>query len=126
MGGVWGLASSTALENLPVEVRGLASGVLQQGYAMGYLIGAVINLKLVPEAKAGWRSLFWAAGGISFFAAVVRMVLPESEQFVKAHAASTHGSTEKTKVFLRRLREMLRMHWLLCIYAVVLMTGKLT
>src|SRR5712675_978626 len=25
MGGIWGLASSTALENLPIEVRGLAS-----------------------------------------------------------------------------------------------------
>ena len=31
MGGVWGLAASTALESLPVEVRGLASGILQQG-----------------------------------------------------------------------------------------------
>jgi hypothetical protein len=40
MGGIWGLAAATALENLPVEVRGLASGVLQQGYAVGYLIAA--------------------------------------------------------------------------------------
>ena len=31
MGGVWGLAALTALESLPVEVRGLASGILQQG-----------------------------------------------------------------------------------------------
>jgi len=30
MGGVWGLASATALENLPVEARGLASGFIQQ------------------------------------------------------------------------------------------------
>lgn len=38
------MASATALETLPVELRGLASGVLQQGYAVGYLIAAVINL----------------------------------------------------------------------------------
>jgi MFS transporter, SHS family, lactate transporter len=31
MGGIWGMATATALENLPVEARGLASGVLQQG-----------------------------------------------------------------------------------------------
>ena len=43
-GGVWGMASATALENLPAELRGLASGVLQQGYAVGYLIAAVVNL----------------------------------------------------------------------------------
>lgn len=67
MGGVWGLASSTALENLPVETRGLASGVLQQGYAVGYLIAAVINLQLVPEVSAGWRSLFWTGAGISLY-----------------------------------------------------------
>ena len=30
MGGIWGLSASTALENLPVEARGLASGILQQ------------------------------------------------------------------------------------------------
>jgi SHS family lactate transporter-like MFS transporter len=64
MGGIWGLAASTALENLPVEVRGLASGVLQQGYAVGYLLAAVINLKLVPETHASWRSLFWTASGL--------------------------------------------------------------
>lgn len=43
-GGVWGMSSATALETLPVEPRGLGSGVLQQGYAVGYLIAAVINL----------------------------------------------------------------------------------
>lgn len=37
MGGIWGLAAATALENLPVECRGLISGVVQEGYAAGYL-----------------------------------------------------------------------------------------
>jgi SHS family lactate transporter-like MFS transporter len=70
--GIWGLAASTALENLPVEVRGLASGVLQQGYAVGYLLAAVINLTLVPETATSWRSLFWTASGISFFISLLR------------------------------------------------------
>ncbi|KAI0629743.1 carboxylic acid transporter [Trametes polyzona] len=126
MGGIWGLAASTALENLPVEVRGLASGILQQGYAVGYLLAAVINLTLVPETSTTWRSLFWTGSGISAFAALIRLLLPESEVFLRAKAAerARGGSTrKKTQIFLHETWEMLKRHWLLCIYAVLLMTG---
>ncbi|KAI0693299.1 MFS general substrate transporter [Cerioporus squamosus] len=126
MGGIWGLAASTALENLPVEVRGLASGVLQQGYAVGYLLAAVINLTLVPETAETWRSLFWTASGISAFAALIRFLLPESQIFIRAKAAERargDSTKNKTRVFLHETGEMLKRHWLLCIYAVLLMTG---
>ncbi|TFK34319.1 MFS general substrate transporter [Crucibulum laeve] len=131
MGGIWGLAASTALENLPVEARGLASGVLQQGYAVGYLLAAVVNLQLVPSVSAGWRSLFWTASGISLFAAGVRALLPESEVFLRAKekervdrdARGAASGKSKTRVFLHETKEMLKRHWLLCIYAILLMTG---
>lgn len=129
MGGIWGLAASTALENLPVEVRGLASGILQQGYAVGYLLAACINLRLVPETSSTWRALFWCASGISAFAAFVRACLPESAYFLRAKAAERalgieRSSSEKTKIFLKETGAMLKAHWLLCIYAVLLMTGN--
>lgn len=127
MGGIWGLASSSALENLPVEVRGLASGVLQQGYAVGYLIAAVINLTIVEQSRYTWRTLFWFGSGVTFFAAVLRACLPESEVFLRAKAiekARGTTTTDKTKIFLHETKEMLKMHWKLCIYAVLLMTGK--
>lgn len=126
MGGIWGLAAATALENLPVEVRGIASGILQEGYAVGYLLAAIINLFLVPEVKPGWRALFWTGSGISLFAAVVRALLPESEVFLRAkEAEKARGTdtTQKTKIFIRETKAMLKKHWLLCIYAVLLMTG---
>ncbi|KIK68574.1 hypothetical protein GYMLUDRAFT_215299 [Collybiopsis luxurians FD-317 M1] len=133
MGGIWGMASSTALENLPVEVRGLASGVLQQGYAVGYLIAAVINLYLVPEQSHSWRALFWTAAGISAFAAFLRFLVPESKVFLKAREDARlraeklglppSGGLEKTRVFMRETGKMLKAHWMLCIYAVLLMTG---
>jgi MFS transporter, SHS family, lactate transporter len=131
MGGIWGMAASTSLEAIPVEARGLGSGILQQGYAVGYLIAAVINLLLVPEVEQGWRSLFWVAGGISFFAATLRLMLPESQVFLKAKAEKellekTHPDAfkeNKTKVFFRETGKMLKDHWLLCIYGVLLMTG---
>ncbi|CUA74600.1 Carboxylic acid transporter protein homolog [Saccharomyces cerevisiae S288c] [Rhizoctonia solani] len=46
MGGIWGLSASTVLENMPVAARGVISGVFHQGYAVGYLIAAVVNLGL--------------------------------------------------------------------------------
>jgi len=126
MGGIWGLAAATALENLPVEARGIASGVLQEGYAVGYLIAAVVNLFLVPEVSASWRSLFWTASGMSLFAAFIRILLPESEVFLRAKAiekAKGTNTTKKTKIFVQETKAMLKKHWLLCIYAVLLMTG---
>ncbi|KIJ57566.1 hypothetical protein HYDPIDRAFT_53191, partial [Hydnomerulius pinastri MD-312] len=126
MGGIWGLASATALENLPVELRGLGSGILQEGYAVGYLIAAVINLTLVAESSHTWRTLFWTGSGITFFAGIVRACVPESEVFLRAKAvekARGTNTTQKTKIFVRETKEMLKRHWLLCIYAVLLMTG---
>ena len=40
MGGEWGLGASLAMEKIPVEKRGFFSGVLQQGYPVGYLFAA--------------------------------------------------------------------------------------
>jgi SHS family lactate transporter-like MFS transporter len=127
MGGIWGLAAATALENLPVEARGIASGLLQQGYAVGCLLAACMNLTLVPETATGWRSLFWAGSGISMLGALIRAVIPESEVFLRAKAAAKargESSSRKTRVFVTETKVMLKRHWLLCIWAVMFSTGK--
>jgi MFS transporter, SHS family, lactate transporter len=126
MGGIWGLAAATALENLPVELRGLGGGIIQQGYAVGCMLATTINLTLVPETSTGWRSLFWCAAGISLLAAFIRAFLPESAVFLRVKEIEKgRGTTamNKTTLFLRETKTMLGRHWLLCIYAVVLMTG---
>lgn len=125
MGGIWGLASASALENIPVEARGIASGILQQGYAVGYIIACVINLYLVPHTT--WRALFWTASGISAFAAVIRALLPESEIFLRARR-ERQGDTEKpaqskTRIFIHEIGQMLKNHWPRCIYVVLFMSG---
>jgi SHS family lactate transporter-like MFS transporter len=129
MGGIWGLASSTTLENLPVEARGLASGVLQQGYAVGYLISAVMNLFLVPKTNYSWRALFWATSSLSAIAAALRAIVPESEVFLRAKAQErTSGAStgKKTRMLIRQVGAMLRVHWGLCAYAISLMAGALS
>src|SRR5205814_2663210 len=58
MGGEWGLGASLAMESLPTASRGLFSGILQQGYAFGYLLAAVVYWIVYP--LFGWRGLFVA------------------------------------------------------------------
>jgi len=38
MGGEWGVGASLAMEKVPPRIRGLLSGILQQGYAVGNLL----------------------------------------------------------------------------------------
>ena len=128
MGGIWGLASATALENLPVEVRGLTSGVLQVGYPFGCIIAAVITLYVFPHSSHTWRALFWTSAGLSAFAALIRALVPESEVFLRAKALEreksfTTASGNKSRRFIRQASAVLEKHWPLCIHAVVLVTG---
>jgi len=56
MGGVWGVGAALTFETLPKEGRGTFSGLLQEGYAVGYLLAAAafgLAFDLV-----GWRGLF--------------------------------------------------------------------
>ncbi|KAH8918801.1 MFS general substrate transporter [Atractiella rhizophila] len=120
MGGIWGLAASNGLENMPVEARGLFSGILQQGYAVGYLIASVVNLTLVHD-KNSWRPLFYLGSGLSLGGAVFRLLLPESEFFLKSKAAGNTGG--KSKYFFQSVKAALKLHWQRCIFTVLLMAG---
>ena len=56
MGGEWGVGAALAFETLPAEGRGFFSGVLQEGYVVGYLIAALVSGTLFPII--GWRGFF--------------------------------------------------------------------
>jgi SHS family lactate transporter-like MFS transporter len=56
MGGEWGIGASLAMETIPPGARGVVSGFLQQGYAVGYLLAAVVYYFLFPVI--GWRGMF--------------------------------------------------------------------
>ena len=60
MGAEWGVGASLVMEKVPPRFRGLVSGVLQQGYALGYLLAAVCYRTLFPHF--GWRPLFFIGG----------------------------------------------------------------
>src|SRR5215216_6990485 len=76
MGGEWGLGASLAMETLPTQARGLFSGVLQQGYAFGYLLAAVVYWIVFP--LFGWRGWFVAGALPAFLVLYIRARVPES------------------------------------------------
>ena len=50
MGGEWGLGAALAMEKIPPARRGFFSGVLQQGYSLGYLLASLASLVVLSVA----------------------------------------------------------------------------
>jgi MFS transporter, SHS family, lactate transporter len=87
MGGEWGVGASLVMEAAPVRWRGILSGILQSGYALGYLLAAVAARFLLPAW--GWRAMFWAGAVPALLALYIRTKVPESEAWKQNRAAST-------------------------------------
>ncbi|KAG0029707.1 hypothetical protein BGZ81_003498 [Podila clonocystis] len=117
MGGEWGLGNALAMETLPHDSRGIFSGILQEGYAAGYLVAALIYYAAVPHL--GWRALYW----ISIIPAIIALILvyfvPETDVW---HQNRAYANVNRKHLYQLTL-EMLKKHWLRCIYAILLMAG---
>jgi SHS family lactate transporter-like MFS transporter len=63
MGGVWAAGMPLALEHWPPHLRGIASGLLQGGYAVGFMLSAAAYQFLYPMVSGnedlGWRVMLW-------------------------------------------------------------------
>ena len=114
MGGEWGLGASLALETIPAKSRGVVSGILQEGYPMGYFLAAIANLFL-PEI--GWRWLVALGALPALLILYIRRNVPESPAWEAArHEARTKGELHGS--FLKAMRGK----WRLLAYVVVMMT----
>jgi MFS transporter, SHS family, lactate transporter len=113
MGGEWGLGASLLMEALPTKARGLFSGILQQGYAFGFLLAAIVYWLVFP--RFGWRGLFVAGSMPALLVFFIRTRVPESPAWQRQKAGPTGAS--------RPLSETIRQHWRLFFYAILLMTA---
>ncbi|MGH6956212.1 MAG: MFS transporter [Caulobacteraceae bacterium] len=112
MGGEWGIGASLALETIPAKSRGVVSGILQEGYPMGFFLAAIANLFL---PAIGWRGML-ALGAIpALLILYVRRHVPESPAWEAAKAKGEHQRRTS-------LRQALKGRWGLLAYMVVLMT----
>ena len=113
MGGEWGLGASLAMESLPTATRGLFSGILQQGYAVGYLLAAIVYWFVFPFF--GWRGLFVAGALPALLVLYIRSRVPESPVWQRNKEHRQHLPLD--------IGAFIRQHGALFIQVVLLMTA---
>ncbi len=110
MGGEWGVGASLAMEKAPKGSRGVLSGLLQEGYATGYLLAAVCYFFVFP--RWGWRPMFFIGGLPALLAIFVRMRVHESEVWEKTRHKDWSS-----------LGRGIASHWKLFLYLTLLMAA---
>jgi SHS family lactate transporter-like MFS transporter len=85
MGGEWGVGAALAFETLPAEGRGFFSGLLQEGYAVGYLMAALMYRTLFPAF--GWRGMFVVGALPAFLVIYIRTKVDESPAWLQGKVA---------------------------------------
>jgi SHS family lactate transporter-like MFS transporter len=115
MGGEWGVGASLALESVSPRWRGLCSGLLQQGYALGNLLAALAFWAVYAPIHAtypayAWRIMFFLGGLPALLSLFVRMKVQES-------AAWYEHRTD-----WRLYKRSIPTHWKMFLYVVLLMT----
>jgi SHS family lactate transporter-like MFS transporter len=108
MGGEWGVGASLAMEAVGPRSRGFFSGLLQEGYAVGYLLAAGAFFFVFPHF--GWRALFFLGGLPALLTIYIRSKVPESLAW------------ERTRPTTRDVVRAIRSNLALLAYLVVLMT----
>jgi len=110
MGGEWGVGASLAMEKAPSGRRGVLSGLLQEGYATGYLLAAVCYFFVFP--RWGWRPMFFIGGLPALLALFVRFRVQESEVWERTRHKDWSS-----------LGRGIASHWKLFLYLTLLMAG---
>ncbi|HSN09243.1 MAG TPA: MFS transporter [Hanamia sp.] len=108
MGGEWGVGASLVMESVSVKRRGFLSGILQEGYALGFLLAAGAYYFVFPHF--GWRAMFFIGGLPALVTLFIRSKVKETAAWKanKAKDWKEYGSAVKK-------------HWKLFLYLVLLM-----
>src|ERR1019366_7609342 len=115
MGGEWGVGASLALESVSSKWRGLFSGLLQEGYATGYLLAALaFRFAYVPlhasHPASAWRYMFFLGGLPALLSLFIRARVKEPAAW---HEHRTDWTTYRRSIL---------QHWPRFLYIVLLMT----
>src|SRR5580693_5442803 len=92
MGGEWGVGAALAFETLPAKGRGFFSGLLQEGYVVGYLLAALVFGTLF--SVVGWRGMFVIGALPAFLVIYIRTKVDESPAWLQGRVsrAADRGS----------------------------------
>ena len=110
MGGEWGVGASLVMESVSVKRRGFLSGLLQEGYAFGFLLAAAVYYWVFPHF--GWRAMFFIGGLPALLTLFIRSKVKET-------AAWKATRTRDWKEYGNAVKK----HWKLFLYLVLLMSA---
>ena len=111
MGGEWGLGSSLTMETISEKSRGFVSGLLQEGYACGNLLAALLFWLLIDDI--GWRGMFIVGFVPSLLVIYIRAKVPESPVWEHTRSKPAH---------LRHPLTAMRGYWGRALFMILLMT----
>ncbi len=106
MGGMWAAGMPLALEQWPAKHRGIASGLLQGGYSLGFLLSSLVYQLGYPlisdRPEWAWRIMVWAGvlPAIVVFGLMLRV--PESPVWLERRRLLA-GAGTANRVSLARL-----------------------
>jgi MFS transporter, SHS family, lactate transporter len=100
MGGEWGLGAALAMEKVPAERRGFFSGLLQEGYALGYLLATLASLLVMDQLGLSWRWLF----GLSIIPALVSLII----RYRVKESEVWEAEQDRMRLTQTRIRDVLR------------------
>jgi MFS family permease len=83
LGGEWAAGAALVSEEWPAEHRGKAIGIVQSGWAIGYIAAALLAAAIMP--RLGWRPLFLVGAAPALLSAWIWRSLRESESFAASH-----------------------------------------
>jgi SHS family lactate transporter-like MFS transporter len=93
MGAEWTAGATLAMENWPARSRGIASGVLQGSWAVGFILAAQVAALVVPAW--GWRALFLVAAAPALVVLPLVAAVPESERWRGARQTAPVDSAHR-------------------------------
>jgi SHS family lactate transporter-like MFS transporter len=88
------------MEKVPVERRGFFSGLLQEGYAFGYLMATLAALLVMDVLDLSWRWLF----GLSIIPALVSLII----RYRVKESEVWEAAQDRMKLTSTRIRDVLR------------------
>jgi len=84
LGAEWSAGSVLVSETWPAKHRGKAIAFMQSGWAIGYILAALLAGAILPQY--GWRVLFLCGTAPALFAIWVRRKVPEPEIWTRSKA----------------------------------------
>jgi SHS family lactate transporter-like MFS transporter len=111
MGGEWGIGASLVMESIPARSRGAVSGILQQGYPLGYLLASLVYWLVFD--KYGWRPMFIIGVAPALLVVFIRFFVKESPVWEQSH---------KVKVPTNLIKSLAK-NWKTFFFVILLMTA---